>query len=200
MAKIVTSIHGMLAGLDRAGRLLLGGRLLGSGDPKPAVTAVYVNTAASTTITNTTSETAFDTSHTIPANSLQPGDTFHVEWKGIAPSTNGTDTLTIRFRIGGVAGTLVCAGTATDVANDNIFAGRALITFRTVGAAGTMIAHAEHTEAPAASGTAAMSVVEAINSTAVDTTAAITLNVTAQWSVANAGNQVRLDTFIVRRM
>jgi hypothetical protein len=45
-----------------------------------------------------------------------------------------------------------------------------------------------------------MSVVESINSTAVDTTAAITLNVTAQWSAASASDQARLDTFIVRRM
>jgi hypothetical protein len=33
----------------------------------------YLNTAASNTVTNSTAELAFNTNHTIPANSLRPG-------------------------------------------------------------------------------------------------------------------------------
>jgi hypothetical protein len=202
MGKILTSLHGRQLGLDDKGRLVLGGnRRLATEATQPLRMPylAYVNTAASATITNTVSETVFDTNYSIPANSLQPGELIRCSWQGIAPSTNATDTLTIRLRLGGVAGTVIVVGTATDVANNAIFAGRADIIVRTVGSSGTFVAFGSHTEAPAASGTAVLDVTEIVASTTLDTTAAQVLNVTAQWSVASASNQCRLDLFSVER-
>jgi hypothetical protein len=196
MPDILTSIHGRRVGLDSAGRLVnLPNTEETSHNVVPRV--AYVNTAPSTTITNTTAETAFDTKYTIPANTLQPGSVIKVRWQGIAPSTNATDTLLIRLRLGGVAGTALAVGTATDVANNAVFGGDAAIIVRTIGAAGTFVAAGEHTEAPAASGTAVLDVFEITASTAIDTTVDQDLVVTATWSVASAANQVRLDVMVV---
>src|SRR5262249_52026905 len=104
-----------------------------------------------------------------------------------------TATLTIRLRFGGLAGTVLLAGTATDVANNNIFAGEFEVAIRTAGVSGTMVGYGTHTEVPAASGTAVHDITEILPATTVDTTVAQVVNVTATWSAANAANQVRLD-------
>lgn len=202
MGTIVTSIEGRRFGIDRYGRLIINHStgLLGSAGNFRIPYLAYSNVAASTAISNLTAETAFDTSHSIPANSLQPGEVIRVRFQGIATSTNSTDTLLIRLRIGGVAGTALLTGTATDVANNNIFAGEAQITIRTIGASGTFVAVGTHTEVPAASGTAVHDITEITASTTIDTTAAQVINATATWSVASSSNSCRMDVFTVERL
>jgi len=192
MPDSVASIRGRRLGLDADGRLVVLPND-DSGTPKLVGRLAYLNTAPSSTITNTAAETAFDTSYSIPPNSLKAGSLVKIKYQGIAPSTNATDTLTIRLRFGGLAGTVLLAGTATDVANNNIFAGEFEVAIRTAGASGTMVGYGTHTEVPAASGTAVHDITEVLPATTVDTTAAQVVNVTATWSVANAANQVRLD-------
>jgi hypothetical protein len=156
----------------------------------------YANTAASTAVTATASETLFDTFFTIPANSLRAGSVIQIHYQGIATLTNGTDTLQTKLYLGGLTGTALQTGTATDVANNNIFAGDAFLVIRTIGASGTFVASGSFTAVPAASGTATR--VEVITgSTALDTTAAIVIGVSATWSTNNAGNSCRLDELIV---
>lgn len=157
----------------------------------------YVNTAASTAISATSSETAFDTSYTIPANSLRAGSVIKVRYQGIATATNSTDTLTIKLYIGGIAGTAVLTGTATDVANNNIFAGEAMIVIRTIGSSGTLVAVGTHTDVPAASGTATHGICEITASTAINTTTSKAVVASATWSSTNAGNSCRMDIFSV---
>lgn len=195
MPVITTSIHGRALGLDEAGRLL--SRPYKDASPMPLGRLAYANTAASTAISNTTSETAFDTSYSIPAGSLRAGSVIKVRYQGIATSTNSTDTLLIRLRIGGLAGTALLVGTATDVANSNIFAGSWTGIIRTIGASGTIVGYGTHTEVPAASGTAVHDITEILASTAIDTTAAQVVNATATWSVASASNSCRLDLMVV---
>lgn len=161
---------------------------------------VYVNTAASTAISNTASETAFDASYTIPANSLRAGDVIKVRYQGIATATNSTDTLLVRLRIGGLSGTALLVGTATDVANNNVFGGEFTLIVRTVGSSGTVVGVGTHVEAPAASGTASQATMEILGSTTLDTTADQAVVVTATWSVANAGNSCRLDVMLVEHL
>lgn len=157
----------------------------------------YANVAASTAHTNTTTEALFDTKYSIPANTLKAGSVIKVRFQGIATATNSTDTLTIKLYIGGLAGTALLTGTATDVANNNIFAGECTIIIRTIGASGTFVAVGTHTDVPAASGTAAHDICEITASTAIDTTAAQVIGVGADWSVADAGNSCRLDIMVV---
>jgi hypothetical protein len=154
--------------------------------------AEYAALAASAAVTNTTTQTAFDKAHTIPANTLRAGDIIRVRAQGIATATNSTDTLAGTVRLGT---TDVVASPAVDVANNDIFVIDVDIVIRTVGAGGTFVAAgAAATGVP---GTATMRAVHKA-STAVDTTADISVNVTATWSVANAGNSCRLDVLDVQ--
>lgn len=160
----------------------------------------YCSTAASTAITNTTTETAFDKNFTFPANSLKAGDVIRVRYQGIATATNSTDTLTIKLYVGGTAGTAILVGTATDVANNNIFGGEAQIVIRTTGASGTFVAVGTHIDVPAASGTATQAVAEITASTTIDTTATLQICAAATWSVASTSDSCRLDIFSVEQI
>ena len=157
---------------------------------------VYRNVAAGTAHTNSTTETLLG-SFSIPADTLKAGSVIKVRYQGIATATDSTDTLTIKLYIGGLTGTALLTGTATDVANNNIFAGEAMIVIRTAGASGTLVAVGTHTEVPAASGTAVHDITEITASTTVDTTAAQVVGVGADWSVATAANSCRLDILVV---
>lgn len=158
---------------------------------------VYASVAASTAHSNSTDEALFDKQYSIPANTLVAGSVIKVRYQGIATATNSTDTLTVKLYIGGLAGTAILTGTATDVANNNIFAGEALIQIRTAGASGTLVAVGTHTDVPAASGTATHGICEITASTTIDTTAAQVIGVGADWSVASASNSCRLDIMVV---
>jgi hypothetical protein len=150
--------------------------------------------AASTAVTNTTTEAAFDNANvTIAANTLRAGDVIRLRGQGIATATNSTDTLTVQVYVGS---TSIATTGAVDVANNDIFRYDIRVIFRTVGASGTMVV--EGTVALGAAATVTdKNVFKA--STAVDTTAAIVLSVKATWSVANAGNSVRQDVATVEK-
>lgn len=155
----------------------------------------YTNTAASTAVTNTTVETLFDKSYDIPPNTLKSGSRIKIAFQGIAPSTNGTDTLAIKLYIGGLLGTALLTLAARDVANNDIFAGEAEVIVRTAGASGTFVSWGKSPTNPNAAGTALN--MNNVASTAIDTTAKQTVGVSATWSVANAGNSCRLDMLSV---
>lgn len=185
--EILTSIHGRLLGLSNAARLIAGRENRGVVPVVP-----YTNEAASSAITASSSEALFDKYYTIPANSLRPGQLIKVRFQGIATATNGSDTLTIKLKIGGLSGTALISMAAQDVADNDVFQGEYEIIIRTVGAAGTMIGCGTYKSVPAAEGT--MTVKDDIlASTAIDTTADQVVGVTAQWSSTNAGNSCRLD-------
>lgn len=196
---ILTSIHGRKFGLDALSRLIVNGAKLGSGSNYRLPYLAYASTAASAAHTNTTTEALFDKQYSIPANSLQVGEVVKIYFQGIATATNSTDTLTIKLYLGGLAGTALLTGTATDVADNNIFAGFAQFIVRTVGATGTIVAFGHHTDVPAASGTASMAITEITASTTLDTTAAQVIGVGADWSVASESNSCRLDVLTVER-
>lgn len=153
---------------------------------------IYSSVAASTAITNTTTETAFSTAVTIPANFLKAGDIIRVRAQGIATSTNSTDTLDLQLRLGT---TDILATGAVDVANNDLGFIDADIVIRTIGASGTIVA-AGHTALGAAGTVTAKP--KLLASTTLDTTAAQSVNVSATWSVASASNSVRLDVMNVQ--
>lgn len=159
---------------------------------------LYTQVAAGTAHSDSTTETAIG-SFSIPANTLKVGDVIRVKFQGIATATNSTDTLLVKLYIGGITGTALLTGTATDVANNNIFCGECDITIRTTGATGTLVAFGSHSDVPAASGTA-VPVYEITPSTTVDTTAAQVIAVGADWSVASASNSCRLDILTVEKL
>lgn len=152
--------------------------------------------AAGTALTGSSTETLLG-SYSIPADTLKAGTVVKVRYQGIATATNSTDTLAVKLYIGGLAGTAILTGTATDVANNAIFAGEALIQIRTAGASGTLVAVGTHTDVPAASGTATHGICEITASTTVDTTAAQVIAVGGKWSTTSGSNSCRLDILVV---
>ncbi len=165
----------------------------GDGTVKAAIVSevLFQSTAASANITNTTSETAFDKSYTIPANSLRVGDQIRVRAKVKTPTTNSTDTLTLKLKLGA---TVVIATSAVDVANDDVGIIEAVLTIRTIGASGTFVADGKW--ALGVQDTATFRV-DGLESTAIDTTATQAITVTATWSAASESDIVRLDNLSV---
>lgn len=156
---------------------------------------LYSMDAAGTAHSNSTTETAIG-SYSMPANTLFQGARLRIRYQGIATATNGTDTLTVKLYIGGLTGTALLSGTATDVADNNVFMGEFDLICRTVGSAGTFVGFGSHADVPAASGTA-VPVYESVGSTAIDTTTAQVIAVGADWSAASASDSCRLDVFTV---
>lgn len=156
---------------------------------------VYRSLAASTALTASSTETALD-SYTIPANTLKAGSVIRVRFQGIATATNSTDTLTVKLYIGGLSGTAVLTGTATDATNNDIVTGEALIVLRTIGASGTFVATASGNIVPAAT-RVAVPVFQITASTTLDTTAAVDLTIGYKWSTTSGSNSCRNDIFVV---
>jgi hypothetical protein len=187
LPRILTSVHGLRLGLSQTGRLIVGAL-----NPGVAPLVVYTNEAASTAISNSTTETLFSTQYSVPAKSLRPGQLIKIRFQGIATATNSTDTLAIKLYIGGLSGTALISMAATDVADNNVFEGEYEVIMRTVGASGTMVGTGTFKSVPAAEGTATYKD-DILASTAIDTTVAQVIGVSATWSVASASNSVRLD-------
>lgn len=155
---------------------------------EPLASFDSVLTAAPAVIGGSTAEAAFASSYEIPADLLVAGTVISFQAVVTAVATVSTDTLTCRVRLGGVAGTQIVTSGAVDVADNDIWIVKGQIVIRTAGASGTMFAAgSEILDAP---GTATESWV--LQSTAVDTTAALDMVVTAEWSTTNA-NEARLD-------
>lgn len=152
-------------------------------------------TAPSATVTNTVAETTFSNGTvTIPKNSVKAGDMVRIRGQVAIPSTNATDTLTIKIYLGA---TLVATLPALDVANSDIATFEVTLIFRTVGAAGTVYGFGSYTFGPTATATTKAFT---LAQTAVDTTADQAITVTATWSVANAGNQAALQALAVEQV
>ncbi len=184
----------------RGDELISGGDgTLTVGQPSTALPTgvLYRNVAASAAVTTTTTETLFDKSYTIPANSLRVGDILTVRAQAIATATNSTDTLTLKLYLGGLTGTAICTTGAIDVANGDIGYINATIVIRTIGASGTFVATGVQSLGVPGTVTAKPFL---LGSTAIDTTATKVLGVSATWSTNNAGNSARLDVFEVENV
>lgn len=157
---------------------------------------VYRSLAASTAHSATTDEALFSSQYSIPADTLKAGSVIKVSFQGIATAANSTDTITIKLYIGGLAGTAILTGTATDATANDVFMGEATIVIRTAGGSGTLVAVASGNIVPAATRVASP-VFQITASTAIDTTAAQVVGVGCDWSTTNAGNSARLDIMVV---
>jgi len=183
-----------------ASAVVLGDKLISNGTgtlvlPTSAGThTLYANTAASAAVSNTTTETAFDKSYTIPANLLVAGDVLTIKGQVIATATNSTDTLNIKLKLGS---TVLVASAAVDVANNDVVFFEITVLVRTAGASGTYVA-AGHCSTVGAAGTVTQRAAF-VASTAIDTTATNAITVTATWSAASSGDSVRLDVLDVER-
>jgi hypothetical protein len=154
---------------------------------------IFANVVASSAVHDSLTETNFDQSVSLAANSWRAGDVIRARAWVRHTATVGADTSTVRLKLGSTA--IVSSG-ALDVINDDLAYIDATIQCRTIGASGTLVASGVVSIGTAATATAKPFY---LASTVFDTTAAITLAVSEQWSTTNA-NSSRLDSFVVQRL
>lgn len=151
---------------------------------------IYASLAASTPVGGTSTETAFDQTDTVQADTLKAGDTLRVRIQGVVTASVGTDTLSIKLKIGSA---VLVTIPATDVADGDVFIIDLELTVRTAGRQGTMIGSGLAFMGSLAAG--AFKAVQ-VASTALNTTIDQAITATATWSTANA-NSCRLDQFLI---
>lgn len=152
--------------------------------------------AAGTALTNSNAETVL-TSYELPAYAAQKSKVYRIRGAVRATATNATDTLTVRLRIGQttLTGTICASSGAVGVANNDVVVFDLTLVVRSDGSSGSVCVSG-WMSAPGAEGTAtARNAFEVISS--FDTTKAYKLEITGEWSVANAGNSCQAEAFEV---
>jgi hypothetical protein len=164
---------------------------------------LYTQTASSTPVTNTTTETSLLDGGvgtlTVPANGFKVGDSFHAILTGYISSVNN-HTLTIRVKSGSVVlattGSITMAGTTNRHWKLEVY-----FTVRTLGASGV---------ASIATGGTFMYTKNASTNfegtnfstettTGFDTTISNTLSITAQWGQTNTGDSIYSEIFTLNK-
>lgn len=155
-----------------------------------------VNTAASAVDVPAVShpEALYDLTYTIPANSLAAGMRVRIGFQGVVVDNNGTDTLSVILRLGGLAGTALVTIVGANVADADFFSGEIVLHIRTAGASGTFVGHG-YVSGFTSISTAMVQV--AVASTAINTTVAQVVGVGADWSAVSADNESRLEMLTV---
>lgn len=141
--------------------------------------------SAGVAVTNTADETV-SKAVTIPGETLVRGRTCRVLFGVRATATHLLDTLTVRLRLGGLAGTVLIATSAVDVADNDVVVGEFEFTAEASPAAGVNVTGDGMFSQPAAAGGAMISAY--LVPTPRDTQTPLGLAVTMQWSVADPGN------------
>ena len=165
---------------------------------------LFAQTANSTPITGTTTETTLIDGGvgglTVPANFFKVGDSFMGSMGGHISSVNN-DTLQIRIKSGSVVlgdtGAITMPSTTTKHWNLEI-----RFTIRTIGAAGvaSIASFGQFNFSKNASNAFEGADFSIVNNTTFATTISNTLNITAQWSSNNAGNNIYSESFVLTKI
>lgn len=154
-----------------------------------------VRKAAGTVHTNSTDEGVLD-SYTIKANTLHAGKIIRVEFMARVTDNNSTDTVVIKVRIGAttLTGTAVITTTAVDSEDGDMCTGWLHIVSRGHGTSESLVCFGAANDADA-TGQAARHFAAIVGS--INTKADLLVEVTADWSVAHAENDVQIEAFNV---
>lgn len=157
---------------------------------------------ASVTVGNTAAETTLVGSGvgsvTLPANFFIVGRTLRVRAAGVISTAAGPGTLNIRIKFG--ATTIVTTGDVTPVASlsSRRWELQNLITCRTTGATGTVIASGDFGVMPTAQGSIARwEAMTGTSTVTIDTTATQACSVTADWSAAAAADTLTATVLVL---
>jgi hypothetical protein len=165
--------------------------------PQPTAAGTAYNT--STTLTDVSVAPQF----TLPANFLQPGSALRFTAFGTFSNT-ATPTLLLGVYYGGVAGVALAASGATTTttgATNWPWRIELTTTIRTTGSAGTAMSQGFVDLATSLTAVARIPIpATALATVAVDTTAAKTLTVGAQWGTSSASNTLTLHGFQVESL
>jgi hypothetical protein len=165
---------------------------------------LFAQTANSTIITNTTTESSLINGGvgtlTIPANGFSVGDSFRAVFGGVV-NANNNQTIRIKVKAGSVI--LLDSGLqnlGSSVIND-LWSLNIDFTIRQIGAAGVASIvslgsfHYTKTNNASVQGFG----FNVVNNTTFDTTISNVLDVTAQWGAASTGNNIYSDIFILNK-
>lgn len=171
----------------------------------PTLYGLFAQTANSTPITNTTTETTLIDGGvgtlSVPPNSFKVGDSFSAQMAGTISSANNED-ITLRIE----------TNTSTQLATSGLlrlpqttnksFILNLLFTIRAIGAAGTASIQTSgfFTYTKDASNAFEGTDLIDINNTTFDTTIANTLDITAQWASASTSNIIYSQTFVLNKI
>lgn len=155
---------------------------------------VYANVANSADVENTTAETAFDKTTTVPPEVLAAGDVIRVRASVFVLDNNSTDTLNLKLYVGTEE---ICATGAVDVADGDVGYIEADIVVRIAGSGGHI----------SACGVTALGVPGTVTAkpfdkadAAEDLSAGAAITVKGTWSVAHADNEAYLTNLIVEHI
>jgi hypothetical protein len=170
----------------------------------PFAYGLFAQTANSTPITGTTTETTLINGGTgtlsIPANGFRIGDSFRADFGGVMSAKNN-DTIRIRIK----AGSVVLADSGPQVmqtAVDDVWQLSANFTIRATGSAatGSIVTLGVFHSTKQSNGTQTGFAFNTVNSSSFDTTVSNTLNVTAQFSSNAPENSIFSDIFILNKI
>ena len=165
---------------------------------------LFAQTANSTTITGTTTESTLIDGGvgtlSIPANGFQIGDSFRADFGGLLSSKNN-DTIQIRVKAGSII--LADSGPQTmTTSTDDVWQLSINFTVRTLGGPGVAsivslgVFHTTKQSNNQQGGFA----FNTVNNTTFDTTISNTLNVTAQFSSNSLLNSIYSDIFVLNKI
>lgn len=165
---------------------------------------LFAQTTDSIPVTNTLTESSLIDGGvgtlTVPANGFKVGDSFSTSLSGIVSSLNN-DGLTIRVKSNGVIlGTTVSI--SMPATTNKVWALEIHFTIRSIGGPGvaSLLTTGAFTFSKDASNSFEGGDFSTLNNTTFDTTITNTLNITAQWSVANPGNSIYTQYFTLNKI
>lgn len=170
----------------------------------PVNAGLFAQTANSTPITNTTTESTLIDGGvgvlTVPANGFSIGDSFAAQMSGHITSQNNTD-ITFRVKSGSVilasSGLLTLPQTTAKIWVLNI-----IFTIRSIGTTGVAAIQTNgfFTYSKDASNAFEGTDLSDLNNTTFSTIITNTLNITAQWATASASNIIYSETFVLNKI
>lgn len=162
---------------------------------------IYVATSA-VTIANTTTETSIIGAGVgtlvLPANSLQPGDSFLLEIVGRRSAiSNPTGNLQIKLNGAGVLAT----GPQTEGNGSNdVFTLQAWATIRTIGVSGTFATNGFYIEEDSIAGSSSVFGLINTGPLTINTTIDQTISATWTWGVASLSDSITASNFILQKL
>jgi len=172
--------------------------------PLPVVYGLFAQTANSTIVTNTTTESTLIGTGvgtlSVPANGFSVGDSFRAVFGGVMNAGNN-ETIRIKLKSGSVI--LLDSGlqnTGSSVIDD-VWSLNVDFTIRQIGTAGVASIvslgsfHYTKTNNASVQGFG----FNVVNNTTFNTTISNTLDVTVQWGSASTGNNIYSDIFILNK-
>ena len=169
-----------------------------------SILGLFAQTAASTSVVNTTTETTILNGGvgtlSVPANGFQVGDSFHAILSGTLSADNN-NTLQIRVKsssiVLGDSGVITLPGITAKFFDINLN-----FTIRTIGAAGvaSVATSGQFTYSKNASNAFEGVDFFFINNTTFDTTVGNTLDITAEWGTASLTNSISTEVFVLNKI